>query len=899
MSSATKIPIKNSIATRMLLVVLGLYLLIAVAVTLSLVWMDYNYQKENIIQDLGDIENAFKNGLAVSLWDFDEKTLKASVEGMLRIPQLVGVKIRSDKGATVAMGGIVTDDGETGSVALYVNLSRPSDAKTALHRGESYKFEMFEHQFSITYNRGGKQIVLGKATIYSNSSVIYRKMKVEAVMLVVYVILTLFTFSMALLWAFNRYLRRPLGILTDATAEISLSSLGTFAVDTKTSGRNEIKILEKAMTDMVSNLHQAVSKQEKAELAMKQSEALYRSLVENIDMGIVLMDKDYNIVMANAAQGRMLNKSKSELIGKKCFQEFEKKDHICSHCPGVIAMETGRPGETMTQGQRDDGSAFTVNIKAFPLQGENGENKGFIEVVDNITEQLKTQRDLAAEKERLAVTLRSIGDGVITADISGNVVLLNKVAEKLTGWTSQEAVGRPLEEVFHLIDEQTRKVCENPVTKVINSGLIVTMANHTVLVAKDGIERNISDSGAPILNARSNIIGAVLVFRDVTEKIKTDKELLKVKKLESIGVLAGGIAHDFNNILASILGNINLALVDEDMKDNTRRLLSEAEKASIRAKDLTQQLLTFSKGGEPIRKTSSLGRVIKDSSEFVLHGDKVACRFDIPEDLWLVDIDQGQMSQVIQNMVLNASHAMPEGGSVKISCENIASVAKNALPFAAYGRFVKLCIKDSGIGMPANVVEKIFDPYYTTKQEGSGLGLAICQAIISKHNGYILVESAPGVGSTFMIYLPASEKTETRQQKLWVREKSSLPAKILIMDDEEMVRSIVQAMLVQLGHEVDLAEDGQQAITSYQAAVKSGRPFDLVIMDLTIPGGMGGKEAVREILNIDPNAKVIVSSGYSNDPIMASFKDFGFCYAIAKPYQLKELSEIIDQAQKD
>ncbi len=899
MFAGTKIPIKNSIATRMLLVVLGLYLLIAVGVTLSHVWMDYNYQKENIIQDMGDIENAFKNGLAGSLWNFDDKALKASLEGMLRIPTLVGVKIRSDKGAMVAIGGIVTDHGEARNVGLQVILFGLSDAETIVRRGELYNFEMFEHQFPITYDRDGERILLGQATIYSNSSVIYRNMKLQVAMLVVNVILTLFTFSVALLWAFNRYLRRPLGILTDATAGISLNNLGSFSVDTQTSGRNEIKSLEKAIISMVSDLHNAISKQEEAEKAMRQSEALYRSLVENIDMGIAMIDKDHNIVMANAAQGRMYNKSIYELLGKKCYQEFKKKDHVCSHCPGVTAMETGRPSETIAHGQRDDGSTFTVNVKAFPLQDENGENKGFIEVVDNITEQLKTQQDLAAEKERLAVTLRSIGDGVITADISGNVVLLNKVAENLTGWTNEEAVGRPLEEVFYLINEQTREICENPVIKVITSGQIVAMANHTVLVAKDGIERNIADSGAPILDARSNIIGAVLVFRDVTEKIKTDKELLKVKKLESIGVLAGGIAHDFNNILTAILGNINLVLFEEDLKGNTKKLLSEAEKASIRAKDLTQQLLTFAKGGEPVKQASSLGRVIKDSSDFVLHGGKVACRYDIPEDLWMVDIDRGQMSQVIQNMVLNASHAMPEGGIVKISCENLASASTDGLPFTAYGRFVKMCIKDSGIGMPANVVEKIFDPYFSTKQEGSGLGLATSQAIINKHNGHITVESSPGVGSTFTIYLRASEKTETQQQELLVGKKASSQVKILVMDDEEMVRVVAEEMLLQLGHEVVLAADGKQALILYQAAIDSGRPFDLVIMDLTIPGGMGGKAAVREILNIDPNAKVIVSSGYSNDPIMANFNYFGFCSAIAKPYQLQELSMVIDLTQGD
>jgi len=309
---------------------------------------------------------------------------------------------------------------------------------------------------------------------------------------------------------------------------------------------------------------------------------------------------------------------------------------------------------------------------------------------------------------------------------------------------------------------------------------------------------------------------------------------------------------------------------------------------------LIQQLLTFAKGGEPVKEMTSLENVIKDSANFVLHGDKVACRYDIPDDLWLVDIDKGKISQVVQNIVLNASHAMPEGGIVNIACENLPSAAKETLPYAGKGQFVKLCIQDSGLGIPVDVIEKIFDPYFSTKHGGSGLGLAITQSIINKHDGHITVESSPGVGSTFTIYLPASEKTKTKTQgESTVIYKASYPSKILIMDDEKIVRNIAKQMLLHLGHEVLLSVDGEEALHSYQAAMKSGKPFDLVIMDLTVPGGMGGKEAVQEILKIDPSAKIIVSSGYSNDPIMAKFKDYGFCSAIEKPYQFQKLSRVI------
>ncbi|WP_163336399.1 ATP-binding protein [Desulfopila sp. IMCC35008] len=510
-------------------------------------------------------------------------------------------------------------------------------------------------------------------------------------------------------------------------------------------------------------------------------------------------------------------------------------------------------------------------------------------------ERKRAEIELAKEKEQLAVTLQSIGDGVITTDIHGNIILLNRVAEELTGWNRGEAQGVPLKNVFHLIDKDSREERDNLVDKVIDSGVIVEIGNHAILVDKDGRERNIANSGAPIRDARNDIIGVVLVFRDITVQLDTEKELLKTKKLESIGVLAGGIAHDFNNILTVILGNINLALIDNELKDNTKRLLGEAEKASVRAKELTQELLTFAKGGAPVKKVSSLENVIRDSANFVLHGVKVACRFDIPDDLWLVNIDAGQISQVIQNITLNSSHAMPDGGAVRIGCANV-ELAEGENGAEPSRKYVKISIADEGIGIPPNVVDRIFDPYYSTKKEGSGLGLAVCHSIITKHNGHITVESIPGEGTVLSIYLPASARQQdmsaTENQ---VKEVAVGNLVVMVMDDEEQVRLVAEAILKQMGHRVILAKDGEEALWLYKKQIRDQEPVDLTIMDLTIPGGMGGQRAVREFLALDPEAKVIVSSGYSNDPIMANFREYGFGDALVKPYRMEELSRAISR----
>ncbi|MCX5864103.1 MAG: ATP-binding protein [Deltaproteobacteria bacterium] len=511
---------------------------------------------------------------------------------------------------------------------------------------------------------------------------------------------------------------------------------------------------------------------------------------------------------------------------------------------------------------------------------------------EEIQERLQAEAALAAERERLAVTLRSIGDGVIATDTEKKIVALNKIAEELTGWSLHEALGRPFEEVFQIINEQTRQSREHPVDKVLTSGQIIGLANHTILVAKDGTERSIADSAAPIRDEKSRIIGVVLVFRDVTERNRIEKELHKVQKLESVGLLAGGIAHDFNNILAAILGNLSLSLLDKGLSGRTRDFLREAEKASWRARDLTQQLLTFSKGGAPIKEVSSLDEVIKDSANFVLSGKQVTCQFSFSDDLWLVEIDKGQISQVIQNIVLNASQAIVGSGIISIACCNAELREESKFIGPREGKYVKISIRDNGSGIPASVVDKIFDPYFSTRKEGSGLGLAITHAIIAKHGGQIYVTSELGVGTTFTIYLPASSKSETSAQEQVALSPVQRKTNILIMDDDEMLRDVAKAMLTSLGHEVMLAADGNEAIEVYK---KSGNTIDLIIMDLTIPGGMGGKDAVGEILKLNPAAKVVVSSGYSNDPIMARFGEYGFCAALVKPYQLSDFTKVINQ----
>ncbi len=619
----------------------------------------------------------------------------------------------------------------------------------------------------------------------------------------------------------------------------------------------------------------------------------FHSVLNSLDAVVYVVDfKTYEVLFINS-YGRKLY---GDCTGRHCYSSLQVgRDQPCDFCTNHLLIdEHGRPTGVHAWETRNtlDGRWYDCRDQAIYWIGGR---LARIEIATDITERKKAEEALLAEKERLDVTLRSIGDGVITTDVAGTVTYVNKVAEEMTGWSNEEALGKPVVEVFNIVNEKTGKRCVSPVQRVIELGRIVGLANHTALIARDGTIRSIADSGAPIRDRQSTIIGVVLVFRDITREKKMEEELLKVRKLESVGVLAGGIAHDFNNILAAILGNVELLGYRlPDCDPETGMLLTDVQKATKRAAKLTRQLLTFSKGGNPVKAATSLPELIAESAGFVLHGSRVGCRYVFPEDLWQVDADSGQLGQVIQNIVLNARHAMPEGGTITITCSNVDDAAGEALLSVDRGRYVRIVIEDTGVGIPMEIIDKVFDPYFTTKQKGSGLGLAICHSIIHKHGGYITVASVPGRGTIFTLYLPAAFQDDNGDHKEKDISRAAKAARIMVMDDEEMLRNLACSQLTLLGHEPITVTDGKQAINRYQELQDQGTPVDLVIMDLTIPGGMGGREAAQKLLALDPQARIVVASGYCNDPVMATYREYGFKAAIAKPFNLAELSAAIN-----
>lgn len=528
-----------------------------------------------------------------------------------------------------------------------------------------------------------------------------------------------------------------------------------------------------------------------------------------------------------------------------------------------------------------------VELRTAELWSANKELKAEMEI------RALTEQALASEKERLAVTLRSIGDGVIVTDINGTIVLASKMAEELTGWSQEDALGRPLEEVFHVVAPSKSEMRTNLVNEVLNSGRIGHVDSE-LLINKSGNELVLSHTSSPVRDHDGQLIGVIVVFRDITEKQKVEDELLRSRKLESIGVLAGGIAHDFNNFLTAVLGNISIAKMQTKAGEKIHHRLADAEKACYRARDLTKQLLTYSKGGAPVKSIVSLAPVLRDSTGFTLAGSNVRCNYEISDSLWLVEADAGQISQIINNLMINACQAMPEGGVVGLKAENVTLDGNQASALVP-GRYVKITVTDQGNGIPEENLQKIFDPYFTTKEKGSGLGLATCYSIAKRHGGLITVESKPGCGTTFFVFLPVSHKNDAVIENfVEVSDvKGTGKGRVLLLDDDEMVRDVASEMLRDIGYDVQVAEDGVEAIEMYKRAKESNQPFCAAIMDLTIPGGMGGGEVVQRLSAYDANLKAIVSSGYAQDPIMADYMKWGFCGVIAKPYSIEELSRVL------
>ncbi len=640
----------------------------------------------------------------------------------------------------------------------------------------------------------------------------------------------------------------------------------------------------------VTGLNQAID-------SLKKNEARQRAMIENIVDVIAIIDQNGINRFKSSNITKHFGWQVDEVIGYPAWSNIHPDD--LKEAQDIFTGLFAKPGLSNTSECRylcKDGSYKWIEYTAVNML-DNPNIEGVLLNYHDITGRIQARKQLDERQSLLDALLVNLPVGVFMVEApSGKPLIANEKAMVLLGRgilpdTSKEN----LTEVYEAYKYSTNErypVEEMPIVRGMY-GESVKVDNLQV-IRPDGTARLLEIAGAPVLDEHGVPWASLVCFQDISDRKDRELEQLKMDKLESLGVLAGGIAHDFNNILTGIMGNISFAQMFIDPAHKAFKPIAEAEKASVRATELAHQLLTFARGGEPIKKVVLLQHIVSEAMSLVLHGSNVRGITEFPETTHAIEADAGQMSQVFHNIVINATQSMPGGGTLKVSAQNTFLAENNPMSMPA-GTYVCLKFTDEGCGISESNQKRIFDPYFTTKSAGNGLGLASAHSIISRHCGHISVSSTVGKGSTFTIHLPSIGETYVDYQA-----ESNIPMKIkhaggsvLIMDDEKVIRDLATEMLEYLGYQVSLCDNGVDAVAIYKTAMETGTPFAAVIMDLTIPGGMGGKYAAQQILAIDPDACLIVSSGYSNDPIMADFSRYGFSGAIAKPYSVKDFGQML------
>jgi PAS domain S-box-containing protein len=630
-------------------------------------------------------------------------------------------------------------------------------------------------------------------------------------------------------------------------------------------------------------LIQDITARKEAEQALSESEAQLNSILRTAPAGIGVVTKRM-LVHMNERVGAMLGFSRRELIGRDArmlyptqadFNYLEKIQDAQVAESGLASVET--------RWRRKDGSVLDV-LLSLSLIDPARPIAGTVFAALDITDRKRAERELQQERAFLRRVIDAVPAFICVRRRDGSYALANRALAAAYDTTTDEIVGKREAELNPHRDEV--ESCLRADREVLEGGNEKAIPEEKFTYA-DGQEHWLATVRVPLRDLDGCCSQLLAVAIDITARRQAEQELLKTQKLESIALLAGGIAHDFNNILTGILGNVSLAKMYAPPNEALRARLSEAERAALRARDLTQQLLTFSKGGAPVRRPLRLASLVREAATFALRGSNLSVDFSLSNELWPSEVDAGQINQVIGNLVVNAIQAMPEGGTIEVTARNASIEEGNELALPS-GRYVEIAVRDRGIGIPAQLLNRIFDPYFTTKQKGSGLGLATAYSILKSHGGGFAVKSEMGQGSTFSFYLPATDHAPQGEEEALPQPRRGRE-RVLVMDDETTVQEVAGEILSNHGYRVSCASDGETALMLFRQALKEDQPFEIVILDLTVPGGMGGRELLPRLRAIHEGFKAVVSSGYSNDPVMAQHEAHGFDAVLAKPYDVKGL----------
>ena len=639
---------------------------------------------------------------------------------------------------------------------------------------------------------------------------------------------------------------------------------------------------------------QDITESKAAENKIRQSERRFHALFDHAPLGIVIVGPDRAILDCNVAFQKMLGYSLEELKALTVPDVSYAEDDLATRVHYKDMLEGKIKSFTMEKRHiRKDGSILWTNLTGSMVRDGKSAPQFVFGIVEDISGRKKMEEDLRRSRDFIERILDTVDEAFIVIDRNYRILMANSAYGKQVGSPVHQLIGRHCYEISH----QSAVPCyeageECSVRHCFETGIPGSCFHKHA--SRDGSVLYVETKAFPLKDSTGAVTSVIETVSNITDKHLLEEEQLKTQKLEAIGILAGGIAHDFNNLLQGVFGYISMAKLMHDEKQKSLDMLDQAEKALHMSVNLTSQLLTFSKGGKPLKTQIALRPVIENSAKFALSGSRVDCRLDFDRELWTVEADEGQIAQVIQNLVLNADQAMPVGGIITIKARNVNSPGNGLPPALKKGDYVELSIRDSGIGIPEQYLPKIFDPYFTTKDKGSGLGLATCYSIIKNHGGFIDVQSKSGEGTTFLVYLPALEAVEAAAATVSEDVKAVRKGRILLMDDEEIVRHVAGFMIDSLGHEVEVAEDGTEAIAKYMESMKGGRKFDIVIMDLTVRGQMGGEEAIKELLRIDPDIKAVVSSGYTDSAAVSDYKSLGFRACLSKPYDIDSLNKTIN-----
>jgi PAS domain S-box-containing protein len=677
----------------------------------------------------------------------------------------------------------------------------------------------------------------------------------------------------------------PIIITTGAgSEEIAVKAIKAGAYDylIKDSERNYLKVLPATVDNAIRN--------KQTRDLLKHAEESYKDLYERVPIGLYRTEPGGRILMANPKFIGMLGYDTFNEISRVIAAELfvggtEEREELLE-----LLEEKGELHSHEFKLRKRDGTEITVRGSVKVMRGIMGETLYYEGALEDISERIKVDEILKMMHRAMEASL----DGILITDprVEDNpIIYCNPAFLRITGYDKDEVMFRNCG-FLQGNDKDQDGVYQIRKAVKTGTGCHVVLRNYT----KDGAMFWNELSLAPVLNMEGEVINFVGIIKDVSERVKMDEEIIKRQKLDSLSVLAGGIAHDLNNLLTTILGNVSMARKLVKTDDKSYNLLFNSEKACERVSALTRQLLTFAKGGEPVKDLVSISNIIYGALLLAPMGTDVNYQLDLPQNLWNAELDEGQITQVLSNVLINAIQAMPVGGTIHISAENVEHTAQAVLPGRLRGgEYVRVVIRDEGVGIPNHLANKIFDPYFTTKKEGHGLGLAAAHSIIRNHGGDIGVESKVGEGTTFTIYLPAKPSVIQPTVQLTNVSLAGKRGHILILEDEAAISLILKEMLEQLGCTVETAYDGQEAIDLYRDAMDSSKPFDVVMMDLRIEGGMGGKEALARIKELDTKVKAIASSGYFEESFASNYTEYGFKAILAKPYTIEELIQILNR----